>query len=177
MTHTQGKLIGVPADKTHGHYIEDEVGQTVCDLYFMEYGKRFDFENAEGNRRRLVACWNYCQGKTTEELEGDFAQGYEPWRHVEHLEAERDAFKASEKKVSDAYLRIRELVNAFDTPHAPSPEQVYDLTESKVLALKQTNKELLEALKWLDRWMGSKSLLECANKVRAAIARAEGGQQ
>ena len=37
---------------------------------------------------------------------------------------------------------------------------------------------LAEALRWLDSWMGSKSLLECANKVRSALAtldRKEGG--
>ena len=31
--------------------------------------------------------------------------------------------------------------------------------------------EMLEALKWLDKWMGDKTIPECVWKVRATIAR------
>lgn len=35
----------------------------------------------------------------------------------------------------DAYVRVRTLVDAFQTPHAPTPEQVYEHTESRIKAL------------------------------------------
>lgn len=40
--------------------------------------------------------------------------------------------------------------------------------------LHEANQERLETLRWLDRWMGEKPLLDCANKVRAAIAKETG---
>lgn len=43
--------------------------------------------------------------------------------------------------------------------------------EAKLMARVE---QLLSAMKWLDRWMGHKPLHECADKVRAAIAAAEG---
>lgn len=55
--------------------------------------------------------------------------------------------RAAEKKTSDAYLRIRELVNAFDTPHAPTPEQIYELTERKIKELQAENAGLRETMK------------------------------
>lgn len=42
------------------------------------------------------------------------------------------AMTKAEHALSDAYLRIRRLVNAFDTPFAPTAEQVWGLTEQKV---------------------------------------------
>lgn len=41
-----------------------------------------------------------------------------------------------ELKLSDAYLRLREMIpGAFNTPHAPSPEQVWETTEGALRAL------------------------------------------
>ena len=51
---------------------------------------------------------------------------------LERKVADLETFKVSEKKLSDAYLRIRTLVNSFDTPFAPTPEQIYELTENKI---------------------------------------------
>lgn len=44
-------------------------------------------------------------------------------------------WRLAEKNVSDAYLRIREKLGAWNTLHAPTPEQIYELTESKLDAL------------------------------------------
>jgi len=35
----------------------------------------------------------------------------------------------SERTLSDAYLRLREILRAWKTPHAPTPEQVWAHTE------------------------------------------------
>lgn len=45
---------------------------------------------------------------------------------------------------------------------------------ARLAELKAQNKMLAKTLKWLDRWMGDKSLLECANRVREALAAVEG---
>lgn len=42
---------------------------------------------------------------------------------------------ATNKKLSDGYLRIRELLNAYDTPTAPTIEQVQEHTETKLMEL------------------------------------------
>lgn len=38
----------------------------------------------------------------------------------------------AEHNLSDAYLRIRALLNAWDTPHAPTPQQIWEHTENKL---------------------------------------------
>ena len=50
------------------------------------------------------------------------------------VEAEKKAKKLleAEHQLSDAYLRIRKLLNAYDTPHAPTAEQVWAHTEAKL---------------------------------------------
>ena len=63
--------------------------------------------------------------------------------------AECDALRSSEKMVSDAYLRIRKLLNAWDTPHAPSAQQVYEVTEGKLRALIQERDALRERISML----------------------------
>ena len=54
---------------------------------------------------------------------------------VRALKAERDEFLACEHRLSDAYVRIRSLVDAFDTPFAPTLEQITELTETKLKAI------------------------------------------
>lgn len=54
----------------------------------------------EGNARRLVACWNACIGITTEQLQSDHDQGYEPWGHVQHLTTGRDALLDAMQEIS-----------------------------------------------------------------------------
>lgn len=57
--------------------------------------------------QRIVACWNACTGIPTEQLESDFAQGYEPWGDVQHLRAQRDELLSA----------LSEMVGRF-TPNA-----------------------------------------------------------
>jgi len=51
------------------------------------------------------------------------------------VEGELRLFREAEKTTSDAYLRIRGLLGAWDTPHGPTPEQVYAHTEAKLSEL------------------------------------------
>lgn len=47
----------------------------------------------------------------------------------------RDDWRTAEGKLSDAYLRLRVILKAFDTPTAPSGEQVWKHTEDKAREL------------------------------------------
>ena len=49
----------------------------------------------ESNGRRIVACVNACRTRTTEQLEMDDLEGYEPWGHVEHLRQQRNELLAA----------------------------------------------------------------------------------
>lgn len=66
--------------------------------------------------------------------------------YIEHIEKQRDEFMASERNLSDAYIRLREKLSAFDTPTAPTAEQVYAHTEAKLDRLLEQRDELLAAI-------------------------------
>jgi hypothetical protein len=52
------------------------------------------------------------------------------------LRAERDDILKAEHALSAAYLRLRSLIpGAYNTPHAPSPEQVWETTETALRKL------------------------------------------
>ena len=63
--------------------------------------------------------------------------------HAQDLTIQRDELLASERKLSDAYIRLREKLSAFDTPAAPTAEQVYEHTEAKLDRLLDQRDELL----------------------------------
>lgn len=55
---------------------------------------------------------------------------------VKWLQAELEKWKISGQKLSDAYLRLRAMIpGAFDTPFAPTPEQVWRTTEDALSKL------------------------------------------
>lgn len=54
---------------------------------------------------------------------------------VYFLLCELDRFQIANKKMSDAYLKIRASVNAWDTSFAPSAEEICLNTESKIREL------------------------------------------
>ena len=46
------------------------------------------------------------------------------------LQSELDQFRTSERALSEAYVRLRAIIpGAFDTPYAPTVEQVWATTE------------------------------------------------
>lgn len=53
------------------------------------------------------------------------------------LSAEVDAQRQREHALSNAYLRLRRLIGrrAFDTPHGPTGEQVWEVTETALREL------------------------------------------
>lgn len=153
MTHTQGKLeffiLDEPLDEIPAYVERCIQASGGKDFYFVS-GKHSDGgvidvchvgngPSGEANARRLVACWNACDGIDTD-----------------LLEEKADLAAAG--------------VTAF-------------------MELKQTNEMLLEALKeaadsiesWgeyvSDYFKHKHGIYDDVSKARAAIARAEGGQQ
>jgi hypothetical protein len=63
------------------------------------------------------------------------------WNCVEALRAERDKWDEAENALGVAYLKLRSILNAFDTPHAPTREQVWKHTE-------ECARSLLESAAW-----------------------------
>jgi len=62
----------------------------------------------------------------------------------EAVKQERDELINAKHKLSDAYLRLREILGAWDTPKAPTSEQVWKHTEDKAYALVAHVNELRE---------------------------------
>lgn len=61
-------------------------------------------------------------------------------KQVADLESKRKYYQDAERELSDAYIRIRMLIDAFDTPYAPTAKQVWDHTESKIKTLLSNQK-------------------------------------
>ena len=49
---------------------------------------------------------------------------------IESLAADIEKWKGAERHLSNAYVRLRIILNALDTPHAPSAEQIWEHTEN-----------------------------------------------
>lgn len=64
------------------------------------------------------------------------------------LQAQYEELKASEKIISDAYLRVRTLMNSFDTNFAG--ENRFEVTENKIKELK-ADRERFEVVQ-LNNW-------------------------
>jgi hypothetical protein len=54
--------------------------------------------------------------------------------------------RAAEKELGDAYLRLRQILGAFRTPHAPTSEQVWAHTENRARELQAQVYRLRENL-------------------------------
>lgn len=76
----------------------------------------------------------------------------------------------SERKVSDAYLRIRELVGAWRTPDAPTPEQVYEHTEQCVGRLARQRDLAVSAIENLVKQKGRHNTEIAYKKLVEALA-------
>lgn len=62
---------------------------------------------------------------------------------IRRLESELDKFRKAERELSEAYVRLRFLIpGALDTHTAPTPQQIWDITEA---ALKRLLDDLLQA--------------------------------
>lgn len=81
------------------------------------------YETSDGVRTRV------CDGQYRSELEADDEMSV----RVDAYKDSKTKFEEVEKQLihlSHAYLRLRNLIpGAFDTPYAPSSEQVWETTE------------------------------------------------
>ena len=67
---------------------------------------------------------------------------------IERLEADNAALQVAEHKLSDAYVRLRKKIpGALSTPTAPTPEQVWAVTEAALDGLSAEHKRAVEALR------------------------------
>lgn len=52
------------------------------------------------------------------------------FKELDELRTQLAESRDAERQLSNAYLKLRSMIpGAYDTPHAPSSEQVWDVTE------------------------------------------------
>lgn len=60
------------------------------------------------------------------------------FKELTDLKSDLEKYKEAEAALSRAYIRLRDMIpGAFDTPHAPSREQVWETTEHALQCLLQ----------------------------------------
>lgn len=75
------------------------VSSAKTSFHIAEIGSEDD-EAVIPDARRIVACVNACRTRTTEQLEMDDLQGYEPWGHVEHLKQQHGELLAALEEIA-----------------------------------------------------------------------------
>lgn len=85
-----------------------------------------------------------------------------------------EQFKKSEKELSEAYLRIRTLVNAFDTNKGG--ENRFEITENKIKDLKQKLEKAVEALRYIFDNCDSEQEKWAEKTAEKALKEIEGGE-
>lgn len=117
--HTQTKL----AHRYGRIFSADREALTIANV-----GRAADGDFSEANARRLVACWNLCEGIETEKLEQIppavlLVHGVQ-WEQYLALKAERDellaALRVAEESVGD--INALEIVRAALSKHQPAGE-------------------------------------------------------
>jgi hypothetical protein len=76
----------------------------------------------------------------------------------------------SERDLSNAYIRLRTILNAFDTPHAPSAEQVWEHTEKVANELKAKLSELEREVERLKRIIPERLQRALENQSKSSAA-------
>lgn len=94
----------------------------------------------------------------------------------EAIEAAVEQALRGGRQLSDAYLRLRAKLQAWDTPHAPSPEQVWAHTEAKLDALMAERDRLLADLEVVRQW-GHRLRSQMSSLADQAFRMAEGPAQ
>ena len=96
-TRLNGKAIGFHvADETHGSI------RPICEFY--DGTEAMPPEEVEANARRLVACWNACEGMTADELEEIARTGgmLGPREDVAKIAEQRDELREALQALVDA---------------------------------------------------------------------------
>lgn len=92
--------------------------------------------------------------ESPEECGPECADGYhgepcprcDPAIWLERQQAELHRWRAAEQALGAAYLRLRTALNAFDTPTAPTAEQVWERTEAALTNVLDANRGLRRLL-------------------------------
>lgn len=88
---------------------------------------------------------------------------------AEGLENQLDHYRDAERDLGKAYLRLRSILGAFDTPHGPTAEQVWAHTEDRAKGLVAQLGKLREEA---SIWKGMHAVaLEGRDQLRAQIER------
>jgi len=97
------------------NHITDVYGDRIC---FMAHSGTSDNSKLAAAARAIVSIPDLVA--EIERLRGE----------VTDIQTKLDGWKIAERMVSAAYVRLRGIIpDALDTPHAPSPEQVWVTTE------------------------------------------------
>jgi hypothetical protein len=90
--------------------IQDSRGNAV--VFWSGFdGARQSTAEKEANARRIVVCVNLLEGTSTEQIESDWKQGWEPYGAAKHFEAERDALKALNTELVEVLTDLLERVD------------------------------------------------------------------
>jgi hypothetical protein len=79
-------------------------------LLFRVYSEAYgDVEQEQANARRLVACWNACNGVSTMDLEMDNSHFLAALQELSGFRAQRDAQKSAPMQVSTTTVLIGQI--------------------------------------------------------------------
>jgi hypothetical protein len=89
------------------------------------------------------------------------------------VERLRDAAALPTGLYAEAAAEIERLESAFAAIRSAKANNDAHLDHyyAEVRKLREARDELLAALRWIDRWLGHKTIAECSKVVRDAIAR------
>ncbi|HUT03768.1 MAG TPA: hypothetical protein VM163_07755, partial [bacterium] len=97
---------------------------------------RLEAELAEAKKRQHMSDLNYdVLERALARSQGVEADLAAMLIRTERAEAELAKWKDAERRLSDAYLRLRGILGAWETPNAPTAEQVWVHTEAKAREL------------------------------------------
>jgi hypothetical protein len=108
--HTQGRL---HVCSHSAERLRDEAGEWVADTAAVRRGVL----EGTANARRLAACWNACEGISTEELEGVVAIGKTLVAISDGLMAERDQLRAELATHASRIHNQRTEINRLQAEH------------------------------------------------------------
>lgn len=93
----------------------------------------------------------------------------------DELEQKLKLFQQAEHELSNAYLRLRSMIpGAYDTPHAPTSQQVWETTENALKRALATPDARAAALEEAAKDEAYASALKCACEVMLGHIRREG---
>lgn len=124
MSHTQGKLIAGEEVRSSGWVdILDENNSRLPVAYatpatYSEAGCPIERRDEEtiANARRLVACWNACEGISTDALESGVTL-------IEAFQREEIRADIAERQRDELLAAFERLIGAYSNSHSPSVRQ------------------------------------------------------